>query len=253
MSWRFAFAFLRFSASVAGAMTSKKQTTKTAKNGGTATVERGNLAPFNAQTVQTAKRIASCVASKQRARWEGAGKPFPLATWDYAQTVTSAILESVASGEDSQGAIKAGCRAGNALLRKLSHADTMSPDSLSWIPQVSHREDDNDGAGLYALRVSLVTRAAVLRGRAWAVYDKARASKTRGNPRAALRADLRWIRRAYFYMRAQINGDGFSLRHAVGVSPAGKRGGKAKDERSAWKDLLRSHARTCARLGILPR
>jgi hypothetical protein len=237
-------------------MKSKINKAITAKNGGRAKRALGELVPFNSDTLQTARKIGARVASKQRARWEASGKPFPLATWDYAEQVTSAILESVAGGvPDTQSAIKAGCKAGNALLRKMSHADTMEPSALSYMPQVSYRADDPDGAGLYALRVSIITRAAVLRARAWRAYDKARAGKrgTGANARRALRADLLWIRRAFFYMRAQIDGKGFSLRHAMGVSPAGKKGGKAPAERSAWKDLLKSHARTCKRLGIFPR
>jgi hypothetical protein len=210
----------------------------------------GTLAPFNYDTVATASKIGNAVARKAQMRWEGAGKAFPLARWDYAETVTSAILEGVALGYDTTAAIKHGCQVGNANLRKMSHYDTTAPEDLHWLPQVSD-DTQGEGAGVYALRLAVANRARVLRARAFVIYDKAKAEKRRGNPRAALRSDLAWIRRATRYMAAQMDGKGYSLRMAAGVSPAGKRGGKAKDERSQWKDMLRSHARTMTRLGIL--
>jgi hypothetical protein len=230
--------------------TKPKQKTTGTKAG---RVERnlGTLAPFNYDTVATAEKIGHAVARKAQMRWEGAGKRFPLAQWDYAETVISGILEGVALGYDSHAAIKHGCQVGNANLRKMSHYDTLAPEDLHWLPQVSD-DTQSEGAGSYALRLSIANRARVLRHRAFVIYDKAKAEKRRGNPRAALRADLAWIRRATRYMAAQIDGKGYSLRMASGVSPAGKRGGKAKDERTAWKDMLRSHARTMTRLGILP-
>lgn len=237
-------------------------------------------------TLPQIEATAHAITQRARAKYEGGGRAFPLASWDYREEVASAMREELARALRAfdiasnaparharmaaracalhpctpRGIVAAGARAGARTLRKMSQAEAREPSALAFLPQVSDRPEDNSGAGSYALRASIVKRARVLRARAFYVFARAcaeadkkkRADVARAKARAALRADLQWIARAFRYMRAQVDGRGYSLRAVFGVSPAGKRGGRAPEERSAWARMQLSFARTCARLGVAP-
>jgi hypothetical protein len=236
-------------------------------------------------TLPQIEATAHAITQRARAKFEGGGRAFPLASWDYKEEVASAMREElaralrafdIASNAPARHArmaaracavhpctprtiVAAGARAGARTLRKMSTAEATDPAALAFLPQVSDRPEDSSGAGAYAMRAAIVKRARVLRARAFYVFARAcedargkRPDVARAKARAALRADLQWIMRAFRYMRAQVDGRGYSLRHAFGVSPAGKRGGRAPEEQSAWTRMQLSFARTCARLGVAP-
>lgn len=160
--------------------------------------------------------------------------------------------------------------------RKMSHFETLPED---YVQTGSERilaelpEDDNRRE--FALQDEIEKARALVR-RAF-IYHRGMVSTIKTTrkgrqiggairrERAALRRDLRFIRRAFAYRRAVLTGDSpsgriaFTLRIAGGVSPAGSgakipsdwslKKGKAR-ARAAWSNMLRDYRRTAARLNL---
>ncbi len=196
---------------------------------------------------------ATCarIAGGERARYESKGRAFPCAVFDYAEEVRAGMFQAIARGEvEARAIVKCGCQTGNAHLRKMSRETATAPQEIpAYLPQFSAVSD----APCHWQRAAIAKRARVLRARAFAEAARRRAEGGRGAEIAArrgLRSDLKWIRRATRYMIAQIDGQGFSLSIARGVSPAGRCGGKSGPERSQWSAMLRSYRHSAARLRL---
>jgi hypothetical protein len=132
---------------------------------------------------------------------------------------------------------------------------------LSLPAEVIESADCEIGAQLMAdTRRAIILRAVELRAKARAAYDtdiRAACGKM-GRARnvamiAARRAsarDSRFIRRGALVMLARLYGRGFEFAPALGVSPAGKRGGKGRGELNQWARMLARFEDTRARLGV---
>lgn len=174
-------------------------------------------------------------------------------------------------------------RAVDRLQRKMSHEETLPEDyaqtgaerAASALP-----EDDNRRAfalqGAVAKARALTRRAFLFHRAALASIAETREGRAIGGAtrreRAALKRDLRFIRRAFAYKRAVLTGDAprgrvaFTLRIAAGVSPEGKGARVASDwslrerkgkgapreprARAAWANMLRDYRATAERLGL---
>jgi hypothetical protein len=205
------------------------------------------------RAVAIIEKTCQRIAAGERARYESKGRAFPCALFDYAEEVRAGMFQAIAQGErEARAIVRTGCQTGNAHLRKMSRECATTPEEIPhYLPQFSAVE----GAPCHWQRATIAKRARVLRSRAFAAKRARLAQGGRGATIAARRAltvDLRWIRRAMRYMVAQCEGTGFSLSIARGVSPAGRCGGAAREERTAWGHLLASHRLTCARLGVRP-
>jgi hypothetical protein len=209
---------------------------------------RGRVA---ARAWEIAQHTAGRIAARVKSDYEARGGSFPCAVFDYAEAVQGGFADAIARGvTDPREIIRAGCKVGNSMLRKMSQESATPPEDIpAYLPQLSAVED----APCHWQRALVAKRARLLRTRAFAECKRRKAEGGRGCDLAArrgLQSDLKWIRRATRYMAAQIDGRGFSLHVARGVSPSGRCGGKARDERTPWGHMLRSFRRSAARLGI---
>jgi hypothetical protein len=167
-------------------------------------------------------------------------------------------------------------RAVDRMHRKMSHGDTVPED---YAHGAESRDDLPEAARAFALRGAydkaraLVRRAFIVHGCHVRSIQQKRgqgAGTALRHERAALRRDLRFIRRAFAYKRAVITSGapsgriGFTLRISSGVSPEGsgakvrgdwslreKNGtGAPRRARAAWANMLRDYRATAARLGL---
>ena len=162
-------------------------------------------------------------------------------------------------------------RAVDRMQRKMSHFETLPENYaqtgaeriIAGLP-----EDDNRREfalqGATAKARALVRRAFLFHRGMIATMAERGALRGLASERAALRRDLRFIRRAFAYRRAVLTGDAptgriaFTLRIAGGVSPAGS-GAKVREDwslkgkrraRAAWANMLRDYRATAARLNL---
>lgn len=168
-------------------------------------------------------------------------------------------------------------RAVDRMGRKMAHGDTLPED---YAHGAESRDDLPEAARAFALRGAydkaraLVRRAFLVHGCHVRTIQATRTGRAIGGAlrkeRAALRRDLRFVRRAFAYKRAVITSGapsgriGFTLRIASGVSPEGSgakvrgdwslrdNGGKGapRRARAAWANMLRDYRATAARLNL---
>jgi hypothetical protein len=168
-------------------------------------------------------------------------------------------------------------RAVDRMGRKMSHGDTLPED---YAHGAESRDDLPEAARAFALRGAydkaraLVRRAFLVHGCHVRTIHETRTGRAIGGAlrkeRAALRRDLRFVRRAFAYKRAVITSGApsgriaFTLRIASGVSPEGSgakvrgdwslrdKGGKGapRRARAAWANMLRDYRATAARLNL---
>jgi len=166
-------------------------------------------------------------------------------------------------------------RAVDRMQRKMSHFETLPENYVQTGAEriiAGLPEDDNrrefalQGA---AAKARALVRRAFLFHRAMLASiaelpNRAGNGAASKNERAALRRDLRFIRRAFAYRRAVLTGGAptgriaFTLRLAGGVSPAGS-GAKVREDwslkgkrraRLAWANMLRDYRLTASRLNL---
>ena len=200
-------------------------------------------------------------AARLRAKREGTARAFGARfVPEYAEEFTSGALCAWASGANRRAILRAGYDTGNATLAKMGH--DAGEDALLSLPvEVIEGHDAEESARLLSeTRRAILLRALELRAKARAVYDSdaraaaARMGKARSlalhKARREFTRDSRFIRRGARVILARLYGRGFEFAPALGVSPAGKRGGKARAELNQWAKLLAQSAATRARLAV---
>jgi hypothetical protein len=200
-------------------------------------------------------------AARLRAKREGTARAFGARfVPEYAEEFTSGALGAWASGANRRAILRAGYDTGNATLAKMGH-DAGADALLSLPVEVIEGDDAEDSARLLSeTRRAILLRALELRAKARAVYDSdaraaaARMGKARSlalhKARREFARDSRFIRRGARVILARLYGRGFEFAPALGVSPAGKRGGKARAELNQWAKLLAQSEATRARLCV---
>ena len=214
-----------------------------------------------ARVVNRLRALGFASAERLRAKREGTARAFGARfVPEYAEEFASGALCAWSIGAGRRATLRAGYDAGNATLRKMSH-EAGAEILLSLPAEVIEHEEHEDTARMLAeTRRAILLRAVELRAKARAAYDidaRAASAKT-GRARnvaliAARRAfarDSRFIRRGALVMLARLYGRGFEFAPALGVSPEGRRGGKARGALNQWARMLAQHEATRARLGV---
>jgi hypothetical protein len=226
-------------------------------------IRRARISP--ARMVRILARLRALgfsAAARLRAKREGTARAFgPRFVAEYAEEFTSGALGAWARGCNRRDTLRAAYDTGNDTLRKMSASDSGEAELLSLPAEVIESEEHEQTARTLAeTRRAIILRAVELRAQARAAYDiDARAAVAKiGRARnvaliAARRAfarDARIVRRAALVMLARLYGRPFQFAEALGVSPAGKRGGQARAGLNQWARMLKQHESTRARLGV---
>lgn len=213
------------------------------------------------RVIKRLRALGYSSAARLRAKREGTARAFGARfVPEYAEEFTSGALCAWASGANRRAILRAGYDTGNATLAKMGH-DAGADALLSLPVEVIEGEDAEDSARLLSeTRRAILLRALELRAKARAVYDSdaraaaARMGKARSlalhKARREFSRDARFIRRGARVILARLYGRGFEFAPALGVSPAGKRGGKARAELNQWARLLAQSAAVRARLAV---
>jgi hypothetical protein len=237
-----------------------------------------------ATTRAEANRITLPFAeAKEEARGAAAEIVAALCAPEGDEKVTEAARETLARFKVSPEAAPHGAaflgaaRAVDRMGRKMSHGDTLPED---YAHGAESRDDLPEAARAFALRGAydkaraLIRRAFLVHGCHVRTIQETRKGRAIGGAlrkeRAALRRDLRFVRRAFAYKRAVITSGAptgriaFTLRIASGVSPEGSgakvrgdwslrdKGGKGapRRARAAWSNMLRDYRATAVRLSL---
>ena len=214
-----------------------------------------------ARVVNRLRALGYSAAQRLRAKREGTARSFGARfVPEYAEEFASGALCAWSIGAGRRATLRAGYDAGNATLAKMGH--TAGEDVLLSLPAevIEHEEHEQTAQMLAETRRAIILRALELRAKARAAYDiDAREACAKiGRARnvamiAAKRAfarDSRFVRRGALVMLARLYGRGFAFAPALGVSPEGRRGGKARGSLNQWARLLAQHEATRARLGV---